>query len=1255
MRGSHVGLRTAPKGHEIGAVATVRGESGRLNRCFSNDGGRGSALAALLLVVAIVGALVSASPAAAGQRHVFAGAFEGGEGGLSEPDGVAVSEATGDVYVADRGNNRIEQFNAAGTFLAAFDGSAAPTGALSSPTAIAVDNSADPLDPSVGDVYVIDAGHDVIDKFDAAGTYLGQITEASAPLGELDGIAVDPAGHVWVYQASGEIDEFDDGLANALLSSRQSPFGTNQGFAVDDEDDLYVLRGEPFVAKLDESGGVLIESIEEQTTSAVAVDLADDDLYLDNLESIGLFSTAGSTAKLLERFGAGHLTAGSGVAVDGDTGTVYVADSSTNLVNVFQAVVVPDVTTGAASGVGETAATVSGEVDPDGEPVTSCVFEYGTSGSYGETAPCSPSPGGGDAPVAVSASLSGLEPRTIYHYRLVATNANGTVEGTDRTFTTIAHATVDGESAGEVTSSSATLDAEIDPGALATTYSFQYGTTTAYGTELPAPPGEAGSGIVDVLVHAYPQGLQASTLYHFRAVAHNALGTVYGPDREFTTQPTGGGPFTLPDGRAYELVSPPDKNGGAVSTDGSDQVSSWQSSPDGDSIAYSAPQPFAGAQTGAATGEYYLATRGPAGWSTQALLPPQAPGCNTCQPLIQMYSEDLQRFVLLDGGGVGLGQDSPPLVAGEPPNNPNLFVHDDPASSYELVDGNPRSATPSQAVLEGASSELTHVVFSENAQLTENAPPGEDLYEWTAGGDQLVSVLPEGEAVGGAVLGNGANRMHAISSDGSRIVFTVGEKLYLREDDDTTIQLDAPQGGTGGGGHGQFMTASSDASKVFFTDGSFAGLTGDTQEESGTNLYEYDVASGALNDLTPASKAEVLGVVGISEDGEYVYFVAGGALTGSNSAGVEPIPEEPNLYVRHGGVTTFIATLDPEDSLDWEASQEFKRTARVTPDGRHAAFESIRSLTGYDNRIASGGSCGEGLGERCTEVFEYDAEAGALTCASCNPSGVRPRGPAEIGHDLQTNFQAEGYLSRNLSDDGARLFFDSADALLPGARNGRQNVYERERDGAGSCAQATGCVYLISTGTSPEDSFFEDASASGDDVFFTTDQRLVGQDVDNARDLYDARVGGGIPEAANPTPCSEEATCRPPTSPPPSPPLVGTVDFFGTGTMSTGGGTGGKVTLAHETIKGTTILLSARVPGSGRVSASGGGIRAASRSTSSAGTYTLTVHLTQRELRRLAHARKVKIAISLRFVPAAGAPSSASVHVTMTADRRRRA
>ncbi len=339
-------------------------------------------------------------------------------------------------------------------------------------------------------------------------------------------------------------------------------------------------------------------------------------------------------------------------------------------------------------------------------------------------------------------------------------------------------------------------------------------------------------------------------------------------------------------------------------------------------------------------------------------------------------------------------------------------------------------------------------------------------------------------------------------------------------------------------------------------------------EDNAANLYEYELSSepgkpGRLTDLSvdkAGDGAAEQGVAQISEDGSYVYFVAEGDLAAGALAGA------PNLYVSHdGGAPAFIATLAPHgsergyfepkggDSLDWGyggASQipvnpEVTRSV-VTPDGTHLAFVSERSLTGYDNEQAESGECegeisGSGVREtgRCPEVYLYDAGTDRLVCASCNPSGARPIGPSDIDTSSSRAGVSE-YRPRNLAEDGT-LFFDSRDALVPHASDGRKNVYEYKG----------GHIYAISDVAGGYESFFLDASPNSANVFFATADQLLPEDTSNDVVVYDARVGGGFPVTVSPPPCNNGDSCKPP--PTPQPALFGapaSATFSGAGNLT---------------------------------------------------------------------------------------------------------
>jgi phosphodiesterase/alkaline phosphatase D-like protein len=177
-------------------------------------------------------------------------------------------------------------------------------------------------------------------------------------------------------------------------------------------------------------------------------------------------------------------------------------------------------------------------VNPDGQTVTECKFEYGTSTSYGSSAPCKTLPGSGTSPVEVSAKITALTPNTAYHFRVVTKNAGGTVEGPDVTFKTlkVAAPSVETKAASAVGQTTATLNASVNPrGAPLSTCKFEYGTSTKYGSSASCKT-LPGSGSSPVAVSAsIAAGLTANTEYHFRFTATNAAGTSKGADVTFKT------------------------------------------------------------------------------------------------------------------------------------------------------------------------------------------------------------------------------------------------------------------------------------------------------------------------------------------------------------------------------------------------------------------------------------------------------------------------------------------------------------------------------------------------------------------------------------------------------------------------------------------------------------------------------------------------------------------------------------------------
>ena len=236
--------------------------------------------------------------------------------------------------------------------------------------------------------------------------------------------------------------------------------------------------------------------------------------------------------------GAGHFGYSVALSADGTHALVGgVGDNgSVGAAWVFAPPSAPSVLTGVASGVGQVSAVLGGSVDPNGQLVSDCRFEYGPTVAYGQSVPCASAPGSGSEAVGVSGEVVGLSANSVYHFRVSATNATGASVGADGTFTTLPEApSVLTGSASGVSSVAATLGGSVNPNSGAVVdCRFEYGTTVAYGRSVPCSS-LPGSGSEAVEVSAEVAGLNASSVYHFRVSARNAGGTSVGSDGTFET------------------------------------------------------------------------------------------------------------------------------------------------------------------------------------------------------------------------------------------------------------------------------------------------------------------------------------------------------------------------------------------------------------------------------------------------------------------------------------------------------------------------------------------------------------------------------------------------------------------------------------------------------------------------------------------------------------------------------------------------
>jgi hypothetical protein len=860
-----------------------------------------------------------------------------------------------------------------------------------------------------------------------------------------------------------------------------------------------------------------------------------------------------------------------------------------------------------ATAISGTSATLNGTVNPEGIPLSACSFEYGTTTAYGQSAPCAEpgaaEVGAGSSPLAVHADLTGLALGTAYHFRLTATNADGTATGKDHSFTTLGPPVIEDQWAASVVFAEASIAAEVNPEGSPTTYRVEYGTDAAYGQSSP----ELDLGADDRSPHAlarFLDGLQPATTYHYRFLAFNQYGESAGPDASFTTyahpepqtdcpnQAYRTGPAaTLPDCRAYEMVSPPDKNGGSI---GAEVTGLSQSSPDGERLAFPSDTAFAGNASSLYPNQY-IAGRGVGGWSTEGIDPPlQTPGA-TENP----FGLRNRYYTLTpDLSSAWNANDSAsPLTPEAQPGYENLYRRDNQTGSFEALTVSAPIEVEGQGPylageLVGYSLDLGHQVFAANGKLTPDAAAstGKQIYDLSGGSLHLVSVLPDGSAAAGGVTVGvavksqtafGSGQIHrAVSEDGSRVFWRSGNNphgsgtVYVRlnplqpesaakdgagnclpePERACTIQLSP-------GSESNFLTATPDGSRALLLSGKSLAVN--------AALSLVDIASAAATPIAaglPGQQPTYLansGFLGAAEDLSRVYFVSEEDLDSAGPATAGAF----NLYAWHEGAYAYIAKLSADDvqpgSHPNSASLDaITHNARVSPDGRFAAFVSNRSLTGYDNAdLASG--------EADREVYLYDAAAEKLTCLSCNPSGARPSGdlsPEEIEGFKEPKVRpaaavlpAEGasvyYATRPLAEDGRRVFFEAHDPLLPRDTNGTWDVYEWEAPGSGSCRESDpdyferneGCLSLISTGTDPQPAEFFDADQSGDNAFIRTAAALDPRDL-GAYDVYDARVAGGFPLPTEPAACEGEACQTPP--PPPNRPTPASSVLAGDGNVS---------------------------------------------------------------------------------------------------------
>jgi hypothetical protein len=735
-----------------------------------------------------------------------------------------------------------------------------------------------------------------------------------------------------------------------------------------------------------------------------------------------------------------------------------------------------------------------------------------------------------------------------------------------------------------------------------------------------------------------------------------------------------------PDGRAYELVSPPDKNGGDViawprrirtASDGSAAVFSLLTATD-DAIGTGVATEYVSQRTG---------TPGTRGWSTQPITPAQPPmsfflvvnaGVET------MYRGDISPDLTT---GV-LNAWSPLTNAPNVANVANLYLRTDlragGAGSYQLISDCPICTSPFPATdlayrpsLIWASQDFGHVLFESQLPLTAGtAGLARRLYEWSDGTVRLAGILPSGtpspssEGGGGASILNSLLGQRAISEDGSKVFFSAPSgdgalgkgKVYMRLDGSTTVQLNRSERTPHDVAKPALLfDVTSSGSRAFFT--SQEALTDDAPVGGDRKLYVYDATkpdsdphnltylSADASGTAPAN--DVSSVIGASADGSTVYFVSNGQIVAG-----EPALTNRGIFVSHDGTVSFVAPIQSTEESELSRATGTARQARVSENG-DLLFSTHGPVgpTGYDH-----GSCDNGFG-RCRELYLYRLATHTVSCVSCNPSGAPGTSDAAIYTESgQGGSQGTIRETRAISADGASVYFSTADALVPGDVNDARDVYEYDA--------ASAAPHLISTGTDPSPSYFMDATADGHDVFFVTRQRLVGWDVDQGYDLYDARGGGGFPEPPSSLPACTGDSCQGTLTAPPGANTVGSAVFNGAGNAteeipSTISGIQ-KLSSSDRSIlaKGGKARLRLKVNGAGTVTVAGTAklgkkhrrVVSARANAKQAGAVSIPFALSRSARSALSRKRSLTVRLTVRFKDAR--PKVVSVSLKSAASKR---
>jgi hypothetical protein len=1208
---------------------------------------------------------------------------EAGPLGFNALKGVAINQATGHVYVAPDGRFRVMEFDASGNFVRLWGWDVVKAGGVGDVSTnafeictvaadckggkaganggqIGTQGRGNVVVDVVGNVWIADPGNRRVQEFDSAGNFIAAYGHNVDALGGGGGLEKCTSTATGACQAGTQ-----GSGAGQFAGGGQSP----NEIAFDSAGDLYAIDvGNSRMQKFD-------PTLTTATTFAASTFAAYTSSWSESMHVVSgqggtrlFFSLDNNvTANPPERqiievdptdgsvkdtslVGSGLQTV-NGLAQNDSTGTLY-ATTFTSLTP-FRVLILgaplpePVVALDAITVKTDTTATFTASIDPKGGLV-GCKFEYSTDQStWIDAAPspsCSTLAVGGGAQT-ISASVSGLIPNQRYYVRLQTSRPlvpNSIATSFLKSFDTDAPPPVVTDvGAVDVADTSARMVATIDPRHSSTGYVFEYGTTPALGSS--TAPLEIGAGTAPITVSQSIPNLTADTTYYFRVVATNLSGTTTSASKTLHTRSVAP---PLPEDRAYEQVSPPEKNYTDINNNIVFAGGAAGASLDGDAVGFCTTALF-GDPTGRMTTfcAQYVSRRTAGGWQTTNPFPnychydPDAIGPDGtiyAEGTMAVYpSVDFSRFVLQKAESAGCPipplDPAAPMIPGQ--MSYNLYRQDFTTNPFDFDLLNPEDGGQDKGQnIVGGSDDFSHVVYQSDFNQTtppDSPEPNEDfrkLYEWEQEGQggcaqpggclSLVSRDTSNEpfATPSSIAtmsfsGGGMYVDSAVSGDGERIFFqnpvpaggTVqpaacanpGCEVYMREDGAVTHDVSASECTVSCGSPQTvadvFISATSSGAAAFFT--SCAKLTDESAPTqsceddhvygeggvTGSKLYRWDrnaPPGSQLVDLTvdhepgDGSQPDFGRLFGHSEDGNTAYFTAGTQNFSGNSSGGQLISGEPvfkgeKLYRwQWNGGDPIVEYLGPYKTLDGLYFQAFgeinssQRLSTVTPDGKYL---QIYTELSYDPVVDRDVVDGDPFNTSEVDVYRWD-EAGGWICISCQPPDAPSGGGVSL--DFANRLQPDasfGYFASTapiytMSDDGRHIFFATPEALVPEDVNGEvscPDTNEGFQITLYSCQDVyewhDGTVSMVSSGTDSGPVRLIGSTPSARDVFFYTRERLVGWDADLSIDIYNARIGGGFPEPPAQPPSCEGESCRGARTSAPVTTSAGTAAFQGPG------------------------------------------------------------------------------------------------------------